>query len=92
MNNEVLRCSLLLNAINFLIYVYSNEWITSKFSFLKPDQGHGRQKTRNPRKFIPSTSTQIKLSMKTKIKNDEKVFPQMKMKRQLLNHQAIENT
>ena len=50
------------------MYVYSNEWITSNFSFLRPDQGHGREKTRNPRKSIPSTSTQIELSMKTKNK------------------------
>jgi hypothetical protein len=74
------------------MYDYSKEWITSNSSFLRPNQGHGREKTRNPRKFIPSTSTQIKLSMKTKIKNDEKVFPHMKMKKQLLNHQEIHNT
>jgi hypothetical protein len=91
-NNEVLQYSLLLNEINLLIYVYSNEWITSIFSFLRPDQGHGRENTRNPRKSIPSTSTQIELSMKTKRKNDEKVFPQMKMKRQILSHQEIHNT
>ena len=72
MNNEVLQCSLLLNEINFLIYVYSNEWITSNFSFLRSDQGHGRENTRNPRKSIHSTSTQIGLSMKTKIKNDKR--------------------
>jgi hypothetical protein len=50
------------------MYDYSKEWITSNSSFLRPDQGHGREKTRNPRKSIPSTSTQIELSMKTKNK------------------------
>jgi hypothetical protein len=63
------------------MYDYSKEWITSNSSFLRPDQGHDRERTSNPRKFIPSTSTQIKLSMKIKVKNDEKVFPQMQMKK-----------
>jgi hypothetical protein len=74
------------------MYDYSKARITSNSSFLRPNQGRDREKTRNPRKFIPSTTTQIELSMKTKIKNDEKVFPQMKMKKKPLNHQAIQNT
>jgi hypothetical protein len=60
---------------------YSKEWITSNSSFLRPDQGHDREKTSNPIKFIPSTSTQIKHSMKIKVKNDEKEFPQMPMEK-----------
>jgi len=53
------------------MYDYSKEWITSNSSFLRPNQGHGREKTRNPinpRKSIPSINTQIELSMKTKNK------------------------
>jgi hypothetical protein len=50
------------------MYDYLKEWITSNSSFLRSDQGHGREKTRNPTKSIPSTSTQIELSMKTKNK------------------------
>jgi hypothetical protein len=48
------------------MYDYSKGLITSNSSFLRPYQGHDREKTRNPRKFKPSTNTQIELSMKTK--------------------------
>jgi hypothetical protein len=57
------------------MYDFSKEWITSNSSFLRPDQGHDREKTSNPRKFIPSTRTQINLSTKVKTKNDEEVSP-----------------
>jgi hypothetical protein len=52
------------------MYDYSKEWITSNSSFLRPDQGHDRERTSNPKinKIIPSTNTQIKLSMKIKSK------------------------
>jgi hypothetical protein len=54
--------------------------VTLNSSFLKPDQGYDKERTSNPRKIIHSTSTQIKLSMKIKVKNDKKVFLQMQMK------------
>ena len=90
-NNEVPQCSLLSNARNFPMYDYSKEWMSSNYSFLIPDQGHEKERRSNPRKSIHSTSTQIKLSMKIKVKNDKKVFLQMQMKKWLPNRQTIQN-
>jgi hypothetical protein len=60
------------------MYDFSKEWITSNSSFLRPDQGHDREKTSNPRKFIPSTRTQINLSTKVKKKMMRKYLPKYK--------------
>jgi hypothetical protein len=75
---NLFSCKKKFNEIFFLMNDYLKRVDDFKSSFPKPNQGYSEERTSNQRKYIHSTSTQIKLSMKIKIKMTKKCFTKCK--------------